>query len=238
LFPLTTATKALFISVLLLPEILLGASVTGRVCITKSNDSVVTKKGDYAGVAIWLLPLSGEPLHPPLKHPVMLQKNKTFIPHVLTIGAGSTVEFPNEDPIFHNAFSNFNGQIFDVGLYQPGSTRSVRFYRPGIVRVFCNIHPAMSAVIVVVDSPFFTTTTSDGRFSFPDVPPGPYEIHFFHERATAETLRKLTKSVSVSTKTNLGGIEISETGYLPVPHKNKYGNDYPQHGGDQYAIPK
>jgi plastocyanin len=237
---LTNAARAFFLAVLLLPASLAAASLAGRVRITNSNDSLVMKKGDYAGVAVWLTPLSGETFHPPLKHSVMLQKNKTFVPHVLTIGAGSTVEFPNADPIFHNAFSNFNGQIFDVSLYPPGSTRSVRFHRPGIVRVFCNIHPSMSAVIVVVDSPFFATTVSDGQFSFSNVTPGSYELHFFHERATPETLAKLSRSVALSTKVDVGEIEISETGYLPIPHKNKYGNDYPLHSSDSqpYSIPK
>ncbi len=80
----------------------------------------------------------------------MLQKNKMFTPHILPIVAGTAVDFPNSDPIFHNAFSSYDGQIFDVGLYPPGSSKSVRFGRPGVVRVFCNIHPAMSAIILVL----------------------------------------------------------------------------------------
>ena len=216
------------------------ASLSGRVRITNSNDASVTKKGDFSGVAVWLSPIEAEPLHVPAKRAVMLQKNKMFLPHVLAISAGTTVEFPNADPIFHNAFSNFNGQIFDVSLYPPGTTRSVRFARPGVVRVFCNIHPSMSAVIVVVDSPFFSTTGRDGTYSFSNVPAGSYQLHFFHERATPETLGKLTESVAVPAKTDLGEVEISETGYLPMPHKNKYGNDYPAHSGDSqhYGMPQ
>jgi plastocyanin len=237
---LTSATYAFFLTALLFAGDLHAGSLAGRVRLTDSNDSLVTKKGDFSGVAVWLLPLSGEAARSPVKHAVMLQKHKMFIPHVLTIGAGETVDFPNADPIFHNAFSNFNGQIFDVSLYPPGSTRSVRFSRPGIVRVFCNIHPTMSAVIVVVDSPFFATTARDGLFSFSNIPAGSYEIHFFHERATPETLRKLTRTLTVSSKADAGEIEISETGYLPMAHKNKYGNDYPPNSGDpqHYALPK
>ena len=225
---------------LLIGDCVYGASLSGRVRITNSNDASVTKKADYSGVAVWLSPIDAEPPHLPAKRAVMLQKNKMFLPHVLAISAGTTVEFPNADPIFHNAFSNFNGQIFDVSLYPPGTTRSVRFARPGVVRVFCNIHPTMSAVIVVVDSPFFTTTGRDGAYSFPNLPAGTYQLHFFHERATPETLSKLTKSVVVPAKTDAGEVEISETGYLPVPHKNKYGNDYPAHSGDSqhYGMPQ
>ena len=224
----------------LLAGTLCAGSLVGRVRITDSHDSSVTKKGDYSGVAVWLSPLSGEGGHPPPKRAVMRQKNKMFLPHVLVIGAGSTVEFPNDDPIFHNAFSNFNGQIFDVSLYPPGSSRSVRFARAGIVRVFCNIHPTMSAVIVVVDSPLFTTTGRDGVFSFLNVPDGVYGLHFFHERAASETLNELAKSVTIAGKTEVSEVKISETGYLPAPHKNKYGTDYPPHSGDsqQYAIPQ
>jgi hypothetical protein len=227
-------------AVLLLAAPLGAASLSGRVRIVNSNDAVVTKKGDYSGVAVWLTPVGGEPLRPSPKRATMLQKNKMFLPHVLIISAGSTVDFPNADPIFHNAFSNFNGQIFDVSLYPPGSTRSVRFARPGIVRVFCNIHPTMSAVIVVVDSPFFTTSGRDGTFTLSNIPPGTYELHFFHERATTETLSKLTKNIVIPATATAGETEISETGYLPMPHKNKYGNDYPPHSGEsqRYGLPQ
>ena len=237
---LTISYHRRWISALLLGGTMWGASLSGHVRITDSNEAAVSKKSDYSGVAVWLAPLAAEPPHLTLKHAVMLQKNKMFLPHILTIAAGTTVEFPNMDPIFHNAFSSFNGQIFDIGLYPPGSTRSVRFARPGIVRVFCNIHPTMSAVIVVVDSAFLATTGRDGSFFFAGVPPGEYELHFFHERATPETLSKLTKHIALTAAADAGQFEISETGYLPIPHKNKYGSDYPrQHGDSQgYGLPQ
>lgn len=170
----------------------------------------------------------------------MVQKDKKFTPHILVISAGTSVDFPNLDPIFHNAFSNFDGQIFDVSLYPPGSSRSVLFDRPGIVRVFCNIHPSMSAIIVVVDSAYFTMTGADGSFSIPNVLPGAYELHLFHERATPETLEKLVRRISVNhAELELAELNISETGYLPVAHKNKYGRDYPPNADEQrtYSIP-
>ena len=97
----------------------------------------------------------------------MRQKNKTFSPHILAISAGTFVDFPNDDPIFHNAFSSYSGEIFDVGLYAPGTSRSVQFSRAGIVRVFCNIHSSMSAVIVVLPTPYFATTAPRRRFQIP-----------------------------------------------------------------------
>jgi hypothetical protein len=158
----------------------------------------------------------------------MHQKNKTFSPHVLAIEVGGSVRFPNEDPIFHNAFSNFNGQIFDVGLYKPGSSRAVPFRSQGIVRVFCNIHPQMSAVIAVLPTPYFAVSDRSGAFEIDNVPAGDYEVHVFHERASPETLDKLVRRISVETaRLELPPLTISESGYLPAPHLNKYDKQYP-----------
>lgn len=206
-----------------------GATVSGTVTLRDSRDPAVAKKQDYSGVVVWLEPVR-TPARPPIppRHSKMVQKDKTFTPHVLAIPVGSTVEFPNFDPIFHNAFSSYNGKIFDVGLYPPGSSQSVRFGRPGIVRVFCNIHASMSAIVAVLDTPWFTVTGKDGRFAIADVPEGEYSLQVFHERATAATLDALSERVSVGTAaTDAGTIAISESGYLAIPHRNKYGRDYP-----------
>ncbi len=158
----------------------------------------------------------------------MVQKNKTFTPHVLAITVGTVVDFPNYDPIFHNAFSNYNGQIFDLVLYPPGTTKSLAFRREGVVRVFCNIHPSMSAVIVVLKSPYFATSAKNGGFEIAHVPAGSYRMHVFHERASEQTLAALTRSIEVGDgPLELAPIQISESGYLELPHKNKFGKDYP-----------
>lgn len=212
----------------------LGGTVAGTIILTDSHDPGVRKKNDFAGVAVWLTSPIDPPVNHTMRHVIMLQQNKSFSPHILVIRVGTIVDFPNVDPIFHNAFSNFDGQIFDIGLYPPGSSRSVRFDRPGIVRIFCNIHPSMSAIIVVVDSPYFAKTNKTGSFSLRNVQPGAYDIHFFHERATPEVLQRLSRTVSVAAgTTQLNDITISESGYLPVGHKNKYGLDYPQNAGEQ-----
>src|SRR4051812_26785156 len=158
-----------------------AAQVSGTVQVKDSHVEAVAKNGDYSGIVISLQPL-GQPAPPaPAAHAVMAQKNKMFMPHVLPVLAGSTIDFPNFDPIFHNAFSSYSGQVFDVGLYPPGKSRSVRFVRPGVVRVFCNIHPSMSAVILVLSTPYFTKTGRDGSYSL-DLPPGTYDMSIFHER--------------------------------------------------------
>jgi plastocyanin len=217
-----------------------SATVTGHVNLVFSQDPNVRKHLDYSGVVIWLEPLDVPPSLPRAKHAEMAQKNKTFIPHVLAITVGTTVDFPNYDPIFHNAFSNYNGQIFDVSLYPPGTSRSITFQREGVVRVFCNIHPAMSAVIVVLKSPYFSVSGKNGNLQISGVPPGSYRMHVFHERATDQTLGALTRVIEVTSDgAQLAPISVSESGYLQLPHKNKYGKDYPAAtDSGSYAGPK
>ena len=214
-----------------------ATTVRGSVELTNSREAIVRKHKDYSGVVVWLEPLRGTvPALDQRKPAQMIQKNKTFTPHVLAIPVGGNVAFPNFDPIFHNAFSNFNGQIFDVGLYKPGSSRTVAFKRPGIVRVFCNIHPQMSAVIAVLDTPYFAVSDRAGTFEIDGLPPGDYQFHIFHEGAAAETLNALTRKVTVETASlELPRISVNESGYLQAPHKNKYGKDYPPVIEDQPA---
>ena len=210
-------------------EAVAAATVSGSVILRDSQNAEVRKKGDYSGVVVWLEPVPGSTAAAaPARHARMVQKDKTFSPHVLAVITGTIVDFPNADPIFHNAFSNYNGQIFDVGLYPPGSSRSVRLSRPGVVRVFCNIHANMSALIVVLRTRWFATTGPSGKFTIADVPPGEYNLSVFHERATQRTLDSLQRQVQVGSESELlPEIVISESGYLPIPHKNKYGHDYP-----------
>ena len=218
---------------------LAAATVTGKVELRDSKDTAVRKKMDFSGVVVWLEPVGWKAPLAPAAHARMVQKFKTFTPHILAIPAGATVDFPNLDPIFHNAFSNYDGKPFDVGLYQPGKSRSVVFPQPGIVRVFCNIHATMSAVIVVLDTPYFTTSKKDGSFEIPSVPQGEYRLQVFHERATTATLDAAARRVTVSGTENvaLPVLSISESGYLPIPHMNKFGRDYPPAPDDGGVYP-
>jgi plastocyanin len=227
--PLRISSKALALVLLAVNWASAQSTVKGSVILTDSSNGAVQRKRDYSSVAVWLEPaVRGVVPRPGRKRAVMLQKDKRFTPHILVVECGTNIDFPNQDPIFHNAFSNFDGQLFDIGLYPPGTSRSVRFDRPGIVRVFCNIHSAMSAIIVAVDSPYFTTTAADGSFVIRNVEAGSYTLHFFHERALAETLGHLTRPLKVTPDTlALDPVSISEAGYLPSVHKNKFGNNYP-----------
>src|SRR5579862_4985734 len=180
-----------------------AATVSGRVELVSSHDPNVRKHTDYSGVVVWLEPAAYVTAVSPPAIPAsagraqMVQKNKTFNPHVLAITVGTVVDFPNYDPIFHNAFSNYNGQIFDLVLYPPGTTKSQAFRREGVVRVFCNIHPSMSAVIVVLKSPYFATSAKNGGFEIAHVPAGSYRMQVFHERASEQTLAALARSIEV-----------------------------------------
>jgi plastocyanin len=214
-----------------------SASLTGTVMLRDSRIDSVNRKKDFSGVVISAERINAPVAAPPARHSVMLQKNKMFTPHILAIMTGTIVDFPNADPIFHNAFSSYNGQIFDVGLYPPGTSKAVRFSRPGVVRVFCNIHPAMSSIILVLNTEYFATTAKDGSFEL-NIPPGEYELNVFHERSTEQTLSALSRRLVVTEQgLRLPPIDVSEGGYLLSPHKNKYGKDYAAPPDDQIVYP-
>jgi hypothetical protein len=211
----------------------LAASVTGDVELTNSKDAAVRKRKDYSGVVLWLEPVDKSAPLPAPRRIEMLQKDKMFLPHVVAIAVGSTVELPNLDLIFHNAFSNFSGQPFDVGLYAPHTTRRVTFGHAGIVRVFCNIHSTMSAIIAVLNTPWYAVTAYNGKYTMANVPPGEYQLRLFHERAQTDFLKSLERRITVpESGLAMPLISISETGYNPAPHLNKYGQNYPPLGNE------
>jgi plastocyanin len=126
--------------------------------------------------------------------PAIVQRNEAFVPHVLAITVGTRVEFPNDDPFFHNVFSLSQAMTFDLGRYPQGQTKSVVFDRAGIVQVFCHIHADMSAIVLVRDNPFFVTPDSTGRFTLSGIAPGTYTAVGWHERASP--LRRTARVVA------------------------------------------
>ncbi len=117
------------------------------------------------------------------------QRNEAFVPHVLAIVAGTTVDFPNNDKTYHNVFSLSPTKPFDLGRYAAGRSKSIRFDRPGIVRVFCDIHSHMSAFILVFAHRHFTVTDEEGRYRLDNVPPGTYTVVAWNESAATESRR-------------------------------------------------
>jgi plastocyanin len=178
---------------------------------------------------VWLIPLGTGPdaaAPPAPMHEVLQQKNKMFEPHLLVVTRGSIVDFPNLDPWFHNVFSLFNGKRFDLGLYEAGTTRTVHFDRAGISYIFCNIHPEMSAVVVVLPTQYFAKPDKQGEFSIASVPPGRYTLHIWNENALPAALQALLRTVDVSAASrSVGSIHVRVT-TAPTSHKNKYGQDY------------
>jgi plastocyanin len=150
------------------------------------------------------------------------QKNKTFQPRVLAVPLGSAVDFPNNDLIYHNVFSLSGPQPFDLGLYRAGDSRARTFTTPGMYRVFCNIHPQMSAIVVVAPSAFTTIASADGRFTL-DLPPGRYRVTAVSERASPVSA-EITAGQGASTAPDL---TLDESTWAFAQHKNKYGKDYP-----------
>lgn len=224
-------------SILLAAVCARGGAVDGQVELTNSRDPAV-RHHNYSGVVLWLEPVGRSAPPAAARRVEIRQQNKTFMPHVVAIPVGGTVAFPNLDPIFHNVFSNFSGQPFDLPLYAPHATRSVTFVKPGIVQVFCNIHATMSAIIAVVPTPWYALTPAAGRFAIAAVPPGEYDLHIYHERALPANVRFLERRIAVPEGgLDLPLISISETGFTPAEHLDKHGKPYPKASGDGAYTP-
>lgn len=117
---------------------------------------------------------------------VMDQRNETFVPHVLAITVGTTVDFPNSDKFYHNVFSLSKTRRFDLGRYAAGHSKAVIFDQPGIVRVFCDIHSHMNAYILVFSHPFYAVTDAEGRYHIDNVPPGTYGVVAWNEGTSTD----------------------------------------------------
>lgn len=138
--------------------------------VNEYSDMVVFLEGD--------LPDTEKPVHTEL-----IQRNQRFEPQLLVVPAGSTVSFPNADPIFHNVFSLSSTKKFDLGYYPEGHTRTVKFDEPGVVQVYCHLHPNMYAAVVVTPNQWYTRPANDGSFQLSGIPPGTYQLVAWHTRA-------------------------------------------------------
>jgi plastocyanin len=152
----------------------------------------------------------------------MATENKQFVPRLVLLPVGSTVTFPNHDPFNHNVFSLSPEQPFDLGLYGRGGAKNVTFSKTGIVRVFCNVHAQMRALIMVRENGLVTQPGADGSFKLEQVPPGDYTLHVWHER-TPEVTEPL-KVTATSAAPVI--VTLDARGYRFVQHKDKNGKSY------------
>ena len=194
----------------------LAAQVSGRVSVTDAGGRPAQDLGD---AVIWI---EGRgPRGTATRVDVSLD-TRQFRPRVSVVQAGSTVNFQNLDPFNHNVFSLSTPNDFDLGLYGRGEAHERRFTRPGLVRLYCNIHPRMTGFVIVRDNGWFTQPGADGSFTIANVPPGSYTLKVWHERAP-ETTQAITVPAG-----GLSGVAIAmdASSFQFVQHRNKYGQEY------------
>ena len=192
------------------------AQVSGVVTVTDAGGRPAS---DVGNAVVYLE--GGGPRVAPVRADMSLD-GRSFSPRVVVVPVGSTVAFPNRDPFNDNVFSLSDPNSFDLGLYGRGESGDHRFRRAGLVRVYCNIHPQMSGFVVVRDNAYFAQPGADGSYTIPNVPPGAYTLHVWHERAP-----EVTRPITVPA----GGLTgqdatLDASAYRPVAHKNKYGQEY------------
>ena len=198
-----------------------AGTVRGRVELADKGG----KAGDLGDAVVWV---EGPRVRPQPSNAVITLKGKAFSPRVVVVPVGGTVEFPNQDPIFHNVFSVSGENRFDLDLYKKPKSGAWTFRTPGLVRVYCNIHPQMSGFVIVLDNPYWARVGADGRYSIADVPAGTWVAKAWHERAG--------ESAETAQVKDAGVLELSFTldasKYKRAPHKNKFGKDY--EAGEKY----
>ena len=212
----TTIGTLLICCGLAVANLAIAGEVTGRLSLPEAPEPVrkatadlygkyqaepVTSIAPAVGVVALLSPKGPIPLEPG-KTPVVDQKGLAFRPQVLAVQTGQAVDFLNSDPVFHNIFSLSPVKRFDLGRYAKGRSKAVTFDRAGIVQYFCDIHPEMNGVIVVVETPYFTVTDPGGAYRITDVPPGTYEVAVW----TSSGSNKMQV---------LGKVTVPETGSVP-----------------------
>ncbi len=196
-----------------------GASISGEVILVAGQ----TPHPDASNAVVWLEGAHRADVPATSPRAQMRSDQKQFRPRVVAVPRSATVDFPNVDPIYHNVFSVSGANRFDLGLYRSGASKTHEFDQPGLVRVYCNIHPQMVGFVMVVDSDFVMVTGPDGKFRFDGVPAGSYTLKVWHEEA-GETATPVALRSGENEDTP---IRLDVSGFHPQPHKNKYGKEYP-----------
>jgi plastocyanin len=204
-----------------------AANITGKVnFVTKRGQSPVA-----AETLVWIEPVSGKAPRLTPGNFSITTRNKVLVPHVLAIPAGSTVTFPNDDPISHNLFSLSSNNSFDLGLYRRGAGKSQKFETPGVVNVYCNVHPNMSAVIRVMATPYFAFADARGDFLVSGVPAGKYRLVAWNEQGGEAEV-----PLDIAGNANPGPITVTldSRNYRASQHMDKTGKPYKAPSSREY----
>jgi hypothetical protein len=208
---------------LLVPElgsVARAAEVTGTVELVA--DGKPLHSSEVHDAVVWFKPKSAVSVRPSPGPLEMTMRKKEFAPRVLAIPQGSSVRFPNADPILHNVFSVSAENPFDLGLYAQGPGKTWKFSGAGVVRVYCNVHHSMAAYIVVLETPFFASPDADGGFKLPGVPEGDGTLVVWHERAEPWSLEiHVPLASQVAARLDITKPQVPE-------HLNKFGKPYQQ----------
>jgi plastocyanin len=201
------------------------AQAPGQLVVALRLDRGKAGMAPADGAVVWFPDVADT--RAPSDPPVMKQREKQFVPHLVVVRKGAVVEFPNEDRVYHNVFSRSPGASFDLGLFRDGATRSVRFDRLGLVRVFCNIHAQMASNVMVLGDVLFATTDATGSARLEGLPPGRHPVKIWHEMAGERDAEVVIPAGGA------GRLELDlKTLTLPPAHKNKFGQDYPKSAKD------
>lgn len=203
-----------------------AATLSGRVELVGKDGKPMTGQAEARHAVVYFEPAAAAKLQPVSLE--MVTRGKEFVPLVLAVPRGSTVKFPNLDPILHNVFSVSTPNNFDLGLYAKGPGKAWTFNAAGIVRVFCNVHHAMVGYIVVLNTPYFATAGADGAFSLLNLPSGPGRLTVWHPQTEPLTL-ELDPAKAGRTEARL-----TVTKERVPPHANKAGKAYSRTRRDRY----
>jgi len=201
---------------------LAAGTLRGRVQVIEKDGKAA---GDLQDAVVWV---DGPKVKPRPASATIVMKGKSFVPRIAVVPVGGTIEFPNADPVFHNVFSVSGENRFDLDLYKRPKSGTRTLEHPGLVRVYCNIHPQMSAFVIVRDNPFWTRVAGDGTFAIDGVPAGTWTVKAWHERSG-----EMARPVSVPPDGVVDvELPLDTSRFKRARHKNKFGKDYD--AGERY----
>lgn len=210
--------RGLLWALLLAAPCVFAAELEGQISLMVDGKPLRAEQA--AEAVVYFRPAKPQPVTPPATEFIMATERKQFAPRILPIVVGSSVRFPNRDPILHNAFSTSAGNAFDVGLYEEGAGTAVTFKQAGYVRVYCNVHHSMIGHILVLDTPWFTRPDSSGNFRLANLPPVAGELVVWHDRAKPWHVQAIPGQTAASQVT----LDLNQR-RIPQ-HMNKFGKPY------------